>query len=167
MSESWLNDSWESAFLLQAHHDLISVHRRTRSPHPEAHEETCHDQAEMMKGGGRWWWWWWPWSWWCHKKQKRKHVRRATDLCQSFGSNMTLFSPGRGGQGSSAEVQNHLIFEGHGDNQDMDKDMTKVTVSLMVTVRVAWSWCCKLLGQKNGSDSDHWGALFLGRSCTS
>jgi len=45
MSESWLNDSWENAFLLQAHHDLICVHRRTRSPHPEAHKETCHDQA--------------------------------------------------------------------------------------------------------------------------
>jgi len=43
--ESWLNDSWESAFLLQAHHALICVHRRTRSPHPEAHKETCHDQA--------------------------------------------------------------------------------------------------------------------------
>ena len=38
--ESWLNDSWESAFLLQAHHDLICVHI-LRSPHPEAHEETC------------------------------------------------------------------------------------------------------------------------------
>ena len=30
---------------------------------------------------------------------------------------MTFFSPGRGGQGSSAEVQNHLRFEGHGDSQ--------------------------------------------------
>ena len=35
-----------------------------------------------------------------------------------FGSKMNLFSPGRGGgQGSSAEVQNHLRFEGHGDSQ--------------------------------------------------
>ena len=57
--ESWLNDSWESAFLLQAHHALICVHRRTRSPHPEARKETCRDQAgrhrhcEGGDGGGR------------------------------------------------------------------------------------------------------------------
>ena len=48
--ESWLNDSWESAFLLQAHHALICVHRRTRSPHPEARQETCRDQAGLHDG---------------------------------------------------------------------------------------------------------------------